>query len=299
MPGASRSRGPGGIPIAPALEQARQEVKTLQRPVVDTSSIRRVGYLGPEGTWTHQATLDLFAQGVELLPFADGLFKAYEDGTVDAICAPVATSLVGATPYLDDILALRAPVIVAEYPKMLSYSLIATRQATFDSIRKVVGHKVALDEIGAWLDVHMPNVDREARHGATAFVASRNSPALASIGPGLGAKLFDLQQVRTGIEEGIHNVTRWWVLGRNCPLPTGRDRTSVHLKSLEAEFMDVLNALSEHNASVLNIYQRPTRAQLDAHQYVIDIAGHSTDPSLDFLREIRNARILGSYPRAY
>ncbi|WP_352637396.1 prephenate dehydratase domain-containing protein [Mesorhizobium sp. M0145] len=62
-------------------------------PVVDISAISQVGYVGPAGTWTHQATLDIFGDSVKLVPLEADLFAAYETGEVEALCVPVATSL--------------------------------------------------------------------------------------------------------------------------------------------------------------------------------------------------------------
>ncbi|WP_430011170.1 prephenate dehydratase domain-containing protein [Mesorhizobium opportunistum] len=140
-------------------------------PAVDISTIKRVGYIGPEGTWTHQASLDLFGDQVELVPFNDGLFEAYENGCVDVACVPATTSLVGTTLYLDQVLRLRSPRVIAEYPKVLSYSLMASKDASFSMITKVLGHAVALQEVAGRLDENMPNVERESRKGATSLVA--------------------------------------------------------------------------------------------------------------------------------
>ncbi|MGX8009717.1 prephenate dehydratase [Mesorhizobium sp. ORM8.1] len=271
-----------------------------QPPAIDTSGINRAGYIGPEGTWTHQASLDLFGDQVELVPFSDGLCEAYENGCVDVACVPATTSLVGTTPYLDQVLRLRSPKIIAEYPKVLSYSLMASKVANFSTIAKVVGHPVALQEVAGWLDKNMANLERESRTGATSFVAKQNSPSIAAIGPALGAKLYNLQILRTGIEEGLHNVTRWWVLGRRTPAPTGSDRTTLHLRVSEQNLSSVLNKFSEDDLAVLNVYQRPTCERLDTHQYIIDVAGHVlTHPALAALGEIDGLRILGSYPRGY
>lgn len=66
----------------------------------------QVGYLGPAGSWTHQACIDLHGeQG--LVPFSkEQLIAAFTDGKIDRFCLPVTTSVVGVTPYLDDVLAL-------------------------------------------------------------------------------------------------------------------------------------------------------------------------------------------------
>ena len=61
----------------------------------------RTAYLGPAGSWMHQAALDLFG-GAGLVPLSrDELFAAYAAGTVERACVPVTTSIVGMTPYVD------------------------------------------------------------------------------------------------------------------------------------------------------------------------------------------------------
>ncbi|WP_376843957.1 prephenate dehydratase domain-containing protein [Bordetella pertussis] len=97
----------------------------------------RTAYLGPAGSWTHQACLDLYgADG--LVPLSrEALFAAYADGKVERACVPVATSVVGLTPYMEDVLALPRVVVVAEYPKMLGYSLLARPGTRREDIKEV------------------------------------------------------------------------------------------------------------------------------------------------------------------
>ncbi|AMX98952.1 hypothetical protein A4R29_05225 [Mesorhizobium ciceri biovar biserrulae] len=72
------------------------------------------------------------------------------------------TSLVGATPYFDQVLRLTSPRIIAEYTKILSYSLMASRDASFSMATKVVGHPVALQEVaGVARREHAPRRARE------------------------------------------------------------------------------------------------------------------------------------------
>lgn len=54
----------------------------------------------------------------------DELLAAFAQGNIDRFCIPVTTSVVGVTPYMDEVPGLRDAVIVAEYPNMLGYSLL-------------------------------------------------------------------------------------------------------------------------------------------------------------------------------
>ncbi|WP_441339350.1 prephenate dehydratase [Pandoraea sp. PE-S2T-3] len=261
------------------------------------------GYLGPAGSWTHQACLDLYGAS-DLVPLArDELFAQYQSGQVSRICVPVTTSAVGVTPYLDDVLALPGVQIVAEYPKMLGYSLLANPGTKREDIKQVLAHPVALEEVKPWLDKEMPDVQRvpSASGGAAAqTVAKGGRHDQASMGPKVGGEIYGLVALANGIEEGPQNVTRWWVLGRDMPAPTGNDKTSLLVETSDAQFSTVLKAIGGSGVKILDIYERPSKKTLDTHKYVVEVAGHAKVGALaTFLAANSNIRVLGSYPRKY
>lgn len=260
-----------------------------------------IGYLGPAGSWTHQACLDLFGPK-ELVPLTrDELFSGYASGKLTGACVPVTTSVVGVTPYLDAVLNLPNAVVVGEYPKMLGYSLLARPGATLQDIKEVFAHPVAFEEVKPWLDREMPTVKRtEAASGGAAAKTVAESATLdkASFGPKVGASVYSLDALVDGIEEGPHNVTRWWVLGRDLPAPTGHDKTSLVLSTADDNLNDALRALVQANVAVLTIYERPSKKTLDTHRYVVEVAGHATqEPLAGLLKAHPEFRLLGSYPR--
>jgi len=260
-----------------------------------------IAYLGPAGSWTHQACLDLYGEK-DLVPLSrDELFSSYRDGKVERACVPVTTSVVGVTPYLDAVLDLPEVTIVAEYPKMLGYSLLARPGARREDIEEVLAHPVAFEEVKPWVDREMPNVRRtEAASGGAAAQAVANSPTLdkASFGPKVGAAVYSLASLADGIEEGPHNVTRWWVLGRDMPAPTGHDKTSLLLDTSDEQFGALLGALGAAGVQILTVYERPSKKTLDTHRYLIEVSGHAREGKLaQFLAGNPAFRVLGSYPR--
>jgi len=263
----------------------------------------RTAYLGPAGSWTHQAALDLFG-AAGLVPLTrDELFAAYAAGTVERACVPVATSIVGMTPYIDAVLDLPQVTVIAEYPRMLGYSLLARPGTRQQEITEVFAHPVALAEARPWLDRVMPQARRtEAASGGDAVrrVALGATLDKASVGPRIGASIYGLVSLVDGIEEGPHNVTRWWVLGRETPAPSGRDKTSLLAAAADEELAGLLARFGEVGVQILTIYERPSGRSLDTHRYLIEAAGHAGEPRLRrLLDRHRDMRVLGSYPRAY
>ena len=268
---------------------------------MNTAFAGPTGYLGPAGSWTHQACLDLFGDKDLVALSRDDLFKTYANGKVERACVPVTTSVVGVTPYMDAVLDLPDVSIVAEYPKMLGYSLLVRPGTKREDIREVLAHPVAFEEVKPWVDREMPTVRRtEAASGGAAAQAVAASQTLdkASFGPKVGTSVYPLVSLVDGIEEGPHNVTRWWVLGRGMPVPTGNDKTSLLVDASDANLASIMESFIKAHVQILTIYERPSKKTLDTHRYLIEVAGHAKQGSLaEFLGKHAEIGVLGSYAR--
>ena len=184
--------------------------------------VRKLALLGPEGTWTHQAALELWpGTSVRCLfmPVAE-MFAALERRAVDAVLLPARTTIVGDTPYmpvLQELLALEDIEPLASYARMLGYCLLAKSAMPLQDVQRVLAHPVALAEAAPWLDLRLPNalrVECQSAGEAAQLVAQSLDGSSASLGPALAGELHGLVPLVTGIEEGRHNVTEWWVVGR-------------------------------------------------------------------------------------
>ncbi|MCG8291475.1 prephenate dehydratase [Pseudomonas entomophila] len=274
----------------------------LANPVF--ASIEKVGYLGPAGSWSHQAALDLYGRRVTLEGMTrEAWIDAYNDRTINTLVVPVTAAAVGVTPYMDDVLALEDVVIVAEYPKVLSYDLLAKPGATFEGIKKVLAHPVAHAEVKPWMDSQMPDVQRvNALSGGAAAkeVAQGQSLEVASLGPKIATTLYGLVSLREGIEQGPHNVTKWWVLGREPAQPTGYDKSTLVVALKDPAFSAFLKGLLDSGLIVIDIYERPDLQTLNGHRYIIDVEGHAQVGALKaYLQRHAEVKLLGSYPRKY
>lgn len=260
--------------------------------------------MGPAGAWSNQAGVDLYGDTANLIGMnREEWIEAFNNKKIDKLLVPATTSVVGVTPYMDDLIALKGMKIVAEYPKILSYDLMAKPGAKFENIKTVLAHPVAHAEVKPWMDKEMPHAKRvNATTGGVAAktVAEGTSYEVASMGPKIATTVYDLVSLKDNIEKGPHNVTRWWLMGYESPKPTGNDKTTLVAEIKDAQFNDLLKGFAKEDIKIINIYERPDLKTMDGHKYIIEVEGHSEVGKVKkYLAKNPTIKNLGSYPRKY
>ncbi len=107
------------------------------------------------------------------------------------------------------------------------------------------------------------------------------------------------------IGDSRNNVTRFVVLGRGRPEPTGSDRTSIAFTFAEdrpGSLAGVLDEFAKAGINCSKIESRPTRATFGEYVFLIDFEGHADDPQgraiLERIRPLcADVKVFGSYPR--
>ncbi len=99
------------------------------------------------------------------------------------------------------------------------------------------------------------------------------------------------------------NATRFFVVGRNSPPPTGNDRTTVlfSLPDKPGVLARSLGILAKAGINLMKIESRPSWRAGFKYHFVIDLDGHAAHPPTkkgleQFARVCNAMRIVGSYP---
>ena len=268
----------------------------------------RISYLGPEGTFSEQAVRKHFGSAVEPVATAsvDEAFRRCESGAVQFAVVPVENSTEGAVGRTLDLLLGTPLKICGEIELRVQQNLLS--KAPLKSVKRVYSHSQSLAQCQGWLAQNLPRAERVAvaSNAEAARLAARARGAAAIAGE-LAAQRYGLKVLARSIEDAADNTTRFLVLGKIEPAPTGRDRTSLAMsaENKPGAVHALLTPLAEHRVSMSRIESRPSRAKSGLWEYVffIDVEGHQQDPAvsraLAALRERAPLlKILGSYPAA-
>jgi prephenate dehydratase len=268
--------------------------------------VAALAYLGPEGTFTHQAALDLAREGDELRPAATAVdvVRAVAAGAVAGGVVAFENSLEGSVAEnLDEILHTQAVVLAGERALPVSFALL--RAAGDETpLRAVASHPFALAQCARFLREHRLEAIEAASTAAAARELAAAPPGIGALAPVTAAAVYGLRVEREGLEDETGPSTRFVVLRSRCPAPTGRDRSFFVVTPRQDQPGSLVRLLQEFSVRGINlttIESRPTRALLGEYRFLIECEGHVADAHvrdavLGLLRFPGETRFLGSFP---
>ncbi len=268
---------------------------------------KRIGFLGPAGTFSHMAARQAFGLGQSYLEFPNfpEIFTAVERGQLDYGVVPLENSTEGSITLTHDRFLTSSALIRSEIYLDVTLCLVG-RERDLSRVTKVYSHPQPLGQARSWLGNHVPQA--QLLSTSSTMVAARHAaeePGSVAVASRLAAELLELEVLAESIQDLTSNVTRFVVLAPSDAAPTGRDKTSL-VFSTRDERGALLRALSIFDQAGLNlsrIESRPGRDRPWEYVFFADVEGHRLEPAmataLEALRGVtQNVKVLGSYPRS-
>jgi chorismate mutase/prephenate dehydratase len=267
----------------------------------------KIGYLGPQGTFSEQALRKHFGHSAHGLPLAsiEEVFAEVEAKHADFGVVPVENSGQGTIQSTLDMF-LTSKLRICGEVELRVHQYLLSRTGRLEDIERVYSHPMSLAQCQAWLRQHLPKAERiPVASNAEAARRARSADDAAAIAGESAGHVYHLKVVAGPVEDRPDNTTRFLVLGRELFPPSGNDRTSllVFIRDEAGALFNVLSPLAKHGVSMDRIESRPSHQGLWQYAFFIDVEGHVESPAVAAaLAEMREAaarvEVLGSYPRA-
>jgi len=274
--------------------------------------MKKLGYLGPPGTFSHTAAMQ-YAAGKNFLPVCcsglETVFRRIQAGQMDAGVVPAENSTGGTVGETLDLLsAVDGVFITGELLLQVHQHLLVRPGVTLQEIKKIYSHPQALFQCRHTLRDKLPGVPvtETASTAAAAFVVSASDrPPAAAVGSISAAENYGLEVLCSDIQDsGDSNVTRFLVLGREKAAPFGGPvRTSLVLavKDRPGALYHILREFALRKINLTRIESRPAGNKLGDYIFFIDFLGREDDPAVrtaitDIGEFVLWQRLLGSYP---
>ncbi|MBP7948405.1 MAG: prephenate dehydratase [Verrucomicrobiales bacterium] len=264
----------------------------------------KIAYLGPEGTWTHQAAINKFGQSVKYSAMANfhEVFDEVARRRADYGVVPIENSTEGAVNHTLDLFADSPLRICAQILLRIENALLAN--CPRGEIELIYSHPQVFGQCRNYLAKHFPKVPLiDCSSTTKAAETAAKNPKAAALGGRLAGKLHGLAVLEESIQDSATNTTRFLVLSeRTCP-PTGQDRTSImfSVRNQPGSLYKALSPFNEFQLNMSKIESRPSKRRDWEYFFFVDVMGHCDDPKLvQALAELEKhcsfVKILGSYP---
>lgn len=294
---------PGPLPI--------EAVRAIYREIISASRALEaplsVSYLGPAGTFSHQAALDKFGTSSELKPVdtIPDVFAEVERSNAHYGVVPVENSTEGVVPYTLDMFSQTKLKVCAEVFVPVVHNL-ATKAETLKDVKRLYAHPQSFAQSRGWVREHLPKIEviDVTSNSKSVQMAAVDSES-AAITTVIASELYGVPLVAQHIEDSPHNRTRFLVIGRNEPKPSGKDKTSIFfsVRHKAGALLRALAAFDAHNINLTLIESRPTKQMPWEYVFFIDFQGHVQEEHVKHaLRMLEEqslfVTVLGSYPEA-
>ncbi len=270
----------------------------------------RIGFLGPEGTFTQTAVFKHFGHSVRALPFhtIDEVFQEVESGAADFGVVPIENSTEGSVNNTLDMF-LTSPLKISGEIELKIEQHLMSKFKGLENIERICAHEQSLAQCRGWIREHLPHVELIGMSSNAAGARrARDEDGTAAIGPEVAADVYELDIMVNNVEDRPDNATRFLVVGRQLLASSGDDKTTILVSTSDTAggagvLHHLLQPLADYGVSMTRIESRPSRRRKWDYVFFIDVDGHAADsPVADALTELEKTsslfKVLGAYPKA-
>ncbi|MCM8810444.1 MAG: prephenate dehydratase [Candidatus Omnitrophica bacterium] len=264
-----------------------------------------VAYLGPEGTFTHQAALNKFGEKAKYIPVKtiDEVFREVEKQRADYGVVPIENSIEGVVTHTLDVFIESELKITSEILLEI-HQFLLSKENSIKKIKKVYSHPQAIAQCRNWISENLPDVEiYETESTASAVKKAMKEKNSSAIGSEIAANIYNLNILAERIEDFRENFTRFLVIGNNFTEKTGTDKTSIlfSIKDRVGALHDILVPFKKEKINLTRIESRPSKKKAWEYVFFVDFIGHKDDENVKkALKEVEKSttflKVLGSYP---
>jgi len=267
--------------------------------------IKQIGYLGPEGTFSHEAVLNYVNNDSTIIPFDNiiHIFESLEREDIDEAVVPIENSTEGSVLETLDALTYFDLNIINEMELSIRHNLLAQKGTSLDDIVVICSHQQALAQCRQYIN----KINKEVHAMSSTANAARYVTEISSaavIGNSILSQKYNLKILDENIQDYDNNVTRFVVISKKTHDEiTGRDKTSIII-SLNGDkpggLYEILKVFAENNINLTKIESRPSKQGIGKYLFFIDMQGHKNEPHINktltiIESKVSMLKILGSY----
>ncbi len=260
-----------------------------------------IAYLGPEGSFTHQAAESRFGAMSAYLSIGSitGVFREVANGKAKFGVVPIENSSNGIVSDTITCFGKYNLKIIAEVIVDIHHTLASTVDNVKD-IKRIYSKDIAFDQCHKFLeDLGLDEIELiPVESTAKAAKLSVKEPNSAAICSHVGAKMYNLPILFENIEDKGNNRTRFLIVSNFNNGQSGDDKTSI-LVQLSNEAGALVKFLNDFDKAKINLTKIKSHIVEGISTFFIEFNAHKDEEKVNkiFNKYKNEIKFLGSYVR--
>ncbi len=267
----------------------------------------QVFFLGPKHSYSHLAAIEYFGDAANFVPVGSipAVFESVRNGGEAIGIVPIENSTDGRVVDTLGMFVRDADLqICGEVILPIHHNLLSCTPR--NEITEVHSKPQALSQCRRWLSGQLPQAKLvEVSSTAVAAQHAAQRQGVAAVASVQAGRQYGLDVIEPDIEDNPNNVTRFAVLGKELPEPSGDDKTSLlfQVNHEPGALADAMTVFKENGLNLTWIESFPSPLAKNEYLFFVELRGHRKEDAVRIATESLGAKsqrltILGSYPRA-
>lgn len=239
----------------------------------------KVGYQGVEGSFSHQALLEYFAENTETCCFLSfkEVFEALQRDEIKYGVLPIENSSTGGITEVYDLLGKYNFYITGEKCIQVNHNLLGVKGTQLSDINQVYSHSQGflqcsefLHNYPRWQCIPYINTAKSAE-----YVSREVSKNKACIASKKAARVYGLDIIKENINDIKNNYTRFVIIGKDMQINEQCNKISIviALPHKVGALEGALKHFAENGLNMVKIESRPIRDKSWQYFFYIDFNG--------------------------
>ena len=247
----------------------------------------KIAFQGEKGAYSHLACLEVFPNvEATACPTFEEAFQLARDNSGYKIVIPIENSLAGRVADIHYLIPKYKLQIHAEHFQKVKHNLLGIKGSKMKDIKTVRSHAQALGQAQKFIsDNKLISVISADTAGSAKFISEHKDKSEGAIASELAAKIYNLEILKSNIEDESGNVTRFFIMGKDSKHPEFTDKKYItscifKLKSIPAALYKALGGFATNGVNLCKLESFSVKNTFDQVNFYIDIEGHIEDSSL-------------------
>ena len=248
----------------------------------------KILYQGNEGAYSQLAAVEIFPKAnlISCKTFEDCFQKCTNDESLRAII-PIENSIAGRVADIQYLMNKYKLQIYAEHFHRVSHNLMAIPGIKIKDLKFVRSHSQAISQCQRLINEYkLEPIIAADTAGSAKYISENSLNNEAAIASTLAAKKYNLEVLKSNIEDDKKNITRFLFMGKKIEHPNFNKNENFitscifKVKDKPAALYKCLGGFATNDVSLSKLESFSDQSSFEQYLFLCDIVGHIEDPKI-------------------